>query len=606
MIKTLIMKFFNAVSDFCIQGRQISKDEEVRVKLLVACSFMSILLLPRSYRQYAYLGNLSDIRVWAPLVACGFLAIQPLLYRLTQKVCACAMSIALVGTVLVHFVSVKTGGIFSYSPYVFVLLVSISFLLCGYKIGLAVIFTTSLAALNLAYGFVGFDGYSPDMEQGRDPLPYVASISFISMMIGFAVYGFEIQLVAAKDKADEKSMELERLYWQATKLAASKDAFLSTMSHEFRTPLNGIIGNLDLLDVSKFTEEASEQVSSIRTCSENLLLIINNLLGYNRIASGEVKLDPRQFAPNKIYSECKSILRANPKSRDLEWKFHSNGGVEDTIFADETLFRQLLLNLLANSVKFTEKGFIRVSTFWRGNQNQDFVLFVEDSGIGITEDQIANIFKPFAQADQTITRRYGGTGLGLALCKNIANLHGGEIEVTSKLGKGSCFKVCIPNRYSCGEVGKTESSNQDALYTPAKIHSQFDGLSVLIAEDDAMNRKTIDRIFRKFNILADFAEDGLQAFEMVSNGKSYDLILMDMQMPVLDGVRATVMIREYFAKQDRPSPMIFALTANAMVGDKEKCLESGMRGYLAKPVRVGTIQDLLLEHFSEFNIKNFN
>lgn len=381
----------------------------------------------------------------------------------------------------------------------------------------------------------------------------------------------------------------------------AKSEFLARMSHEIRTPMNAILGYTDVLrrgfDTS--VNDRQEYLDTIHGSGEHLLALINDILDLSKVESGQMELELGPCSPLKITKEVVSLLKSKADEKGIYLKFRGEGPLPKMIQGDSVRLRQAIMNLAGNAIKFTEQGGVDIvarvdqqATKLRTDKNLILAIDVIDTGIGISEDAQAKVFEPFAQADTSITRRFGGTGLGLAISKQLAEAMGGDIQLVSTPGEGTTFTIRIaigsadelemidPDQYTNMQEETTSSRSKVRQLPPCKI---------LVADDGSPNRKLLQLVLGQAGVDVVAVENGQQAVDAVSEIE-FDIILMDMQMPIMDGYTATGVLRE--SGFTRP---IFSLTANAMQGDQEKCFAAGCSGFLSKPIKI----DVLLESLAD-------
>lgn len=387
----------------------------------------------------------------------------------------------------------------------------------------------------------------------------------------------------------EAQQALERSKDLAVAADKAKSEFLAMMSHEIRTPMNGVIGAVDLLNTTAMNEEQKRYVNTIHLSGELLLTIINDILDFSKIEAGKIDLQHHKFSLVRCIEEATTIGSAITDSSDVLVQRHIANDVPLLLKNDSVRLRQILVNLISNGIKFTENGTVHIEVERAGELDDRKVLLrfrVSDTGIGMEDAVIEKLFQPFMQADTSSDRRYGGTGLGLAICSRLVRLMGGEIDVESEPGRGSTFTFTIATEVHA------ESSHTDEV--PAREYQPDSDnrlpVSILVAEDNQVNRELFDGMLKSLSLHADFVKDGPSALKAVRR-KSYDLIFMDIQMPGMDGRETTRRIRAELGSTEKP--VIIALTASAIKGEMEQCLLAGMNDFLSKPVRLHDIQRLL-------------
>lgn len=405
--------------------------------------------------------------------------------------------------------------------------------------------------------------------------------------------------LAASNKMHQELVEA-RVQAQAANMV--KNQFLANMSHEIRTPMIGIMGAVDLLAESRLADEQYENIEIIRDCGEQLLSIINGILDMSKIELGMVELHPKVCSLSNLFVSLFNIVEPILKGKGLYIKLDISPGIPALVRIDETKLRQVLINILYNAVKFTNQGFIRFTATLEEVDGIPWLsLAISDTGIGIPDYEIENIFTPFTQVDNSTSRQYGGTGLGLCISKKLVDLMQGNIYVKSQEGLGSTFYIKIPLEIvSYLEVNKNINSNDHNDDYEDKLLTDFVPIRVLLVEDNNLNQKIVSQMLINYGFEITVANNGLECLRLLQE-MHFNIILMDMQMPVMDGYEATRMIRQYEALQHIP---IIAMTAHAMNGDREKCLASGCTSYIAKPFKAEELAREIRKHFQGISTGN--
>ena len=384
----------------------------------------------------------------------------------------------------------------------------------------------------------------------------------------------------------KEELERSRAHYQEQLITATREAqaakgmqeqFLANMSHEIRTPMNGIQGMTNLLGETALTEGQKEFVDIIKLSADNLLVIINDILDFSKIKAGKLTIEKIDFRLKDVLENVKAIFIHRVKKKGLAFHLETDARIPHLVKGDPYRLNQVLINLIGNAIKFTEQGSVtvKVDLQQRTAEQAELLFTVTDTGMGIPAERLSEIFDNFSQAGLDISRKYGGTGLGLAISKQLVHLQGGNIYVTSEAGKGSVFTFSISYGNS-----EREESGSGRTSTGMTDHSQLlTGRRFLVAEDNEVNQKLVEYVLIKAGGIVKLANDGREAVELLQQDKGYDLIIMDLQMPVMDGYGATQVIRDEMKLQ---IPII-AMTATALIGEQVRCLDAGVDDYMTKP-----------------------
>ncbi|MBY8118424.1 response regulator [Vibrio fluvialis] len=383
---------------------------------------------------------------------------------------------------------------------------------------------------------------------------------------------------ALQKLVDLKTRELKIAQQQAEQANQSKSQFLAMMSHELRTPLNAVLGLIDLLrdDSDAYQQEMLEQMEN---SAELLLVIINDILDLSRIESGHFELQRHWISLSKKLQHALEYHSQVAQAKDIKFNVKASICEQFEYWVDSVRLTQILFNIIGNAIKFTHQGFVDVSLVTARDRLE---IEVRDSGIGIDNERIEHLFSPFIQADTSITRNYGGTGLGLAITKHLVELMGGTIKVNSKLGEGSLFTISIPL-----ESRSTAAANENAgQLSDTKTYDALDNSKhILVVEDTKTNQMVIQLLLNRMGYNVTIANNGKHALELIEKNRSFDLIFMDISMPIMDGIQATRILRS-----QRLTTPIIALTAHSMNSDHQNCLAAGMNDIVLKPIRSKELQ----------------
>lgn len=378
-----------------------------------------------------------------------------------------------------------------------------------------------------------------------------------------------------------------------------KSEFLANISHEIRTPMNAILGIVEIMIDSSNNEENLNSLRLLKHSAESLLYLLNDILDISKVESGKMTIINTTFEIRALIRTIETLFKVSAEKKLLDFKLSVSPDVPEFIFADPMRVKQILINMISNAIKFTEKGYVEVNVLIdeKPDNKEKVILFsVTDTGIGISKDKQELIFEPFLQLDSSTTKRFGGTGLGLSICKGLIELMGGTIHLESELNKGSKFSFSIP-LLPLPEDNQKEYSFQNDEFIKKQESSvnNMKVLNILVVDDNDINHLIANRMLTKKGHIVTSAYSGAEALDLIKENK-FDLIFMDVNMPELDGLETTVRIREMEINNSVPSVPIVAMTAYAMKEDKEKCLKAGMNDYISKPINTKEL-DLIISKY---------
>lgn len=413
--------------------------------------------------------------------------------------------------------------------------------------------------------------------------------SFLEITLGIVTaIAAVIILITDVNTRNKLEDELRKAKKLADENAIMKEQFMANMSHEIRTPMNSILGFSDLLEKTKLDKTQSEYLNAVKSSGSNLLNIINDILDFSKIEAGKLNIEKISFNIIDLLDSLKVMFAPKATEKQINFSVHIDPKTPTYVFGDPTRLNQILINLINNAIKFTQQGDVKLSCEIKSIEHDiiQFVFKVQDTGIGIASDKVNSVFERFNQGNTETTRKYGGNGLGLAIVKQLVEIQNGDIILKSKEGAGSEFIVKISYPISF-ENKKVDTGVVEPQF---KIISN-QPLTILLAEDHILNQKLAMTYLRNFGLSVDLAENGMEAVEKFKSTQ-YDLVLMDIQMPLLDGYHATKQIREEL-KSNVP---IIAMTANIMANEREKCLSYGMNDYLSKPFKEIDLYNIINLH----------
>jgi signal transduction histidine kinase/DNA-binding NarL/FixJ family response regulator len=424
-------------------------------------------------------------------------------------------------------------------------------------------------------------------------LTYTFSQSLIDGATFINVSASYLFITALCNHYESKSSENSKLNLEKKALVAeskkTKDAFWANISHEIRTPLNGILGMTQLLNDSPLKDEQKELLQIVKDSAENLNIILSDVIDYSKLETNELEITKAPFSLKDCLIEVLNLFDHMAKQKKIKLSYSIDPGVSIGILTDQSRLKQVLTNLVANAIKFTQAGHIKIIVEKDG-KNEILRFSVEDTGIGISEDKKEKLFLSFTQIDDRRTRKYSGTGLGLVICAKVIKLLGGTIEVESQVGHGSSFSftiIAIPVKV------RPKASEQESTFDNSNHLTRSIDLNILVVEDNPVNQRLLVALLNKSGHKAKVAGDGIEALEALEK-ESFNLIFMDIQMPRMDGITATQKILELYP--DSP-PKIVAVTANVLKEDRDKCFQAGMDEFLTKPINNHILQ-LLLQRYS--------
>lgn len=400
--------------------------------------------------------------------------------------------------------------------------------------------------------------------------------------------------ITARKMAEDESRHAREL---AEAASIAKSRFLASMSHEIRTPMTAVIGFLQIMLATRLTPEQEDYVASAKSSSDNLITLINDILDFSKIEAGRMELADMDFNLSKLLQETAEMFHLQLKQKNLELDCCiEDPALPAILTGDPFRLKQVLINLLGNAIKFTEKGKISLKMSLHSQTEKELVLLtrVEDTGIGIPEDKRNHLMQLFAQADPAVSQKFGGSGLGLAISKRLATMMGGAIVFESVPGQGTLFYFTAKFRKHTSDIQTPAKAEREEQLLPAAARREPLNLRVLSAEDNPSNQKLIKVLLATIGCETVIAADGQAAVDAFEQG-IFDVVLMDIQMPIMDGIQAMLAIKQNAALRKLRVPVI-ALTAKAMEEDRKLCLNAGMDGYLAKPISIDALYNELKKH----------
>lgn len=415
----------------------------------------------------------------------------------------------------------------------------------------------------------------------------VLNFSFFGIMTIFLAYLFFLVLRPLMNKIIRSLGEYDSEKHKAQSALEAKSLFFANMSHEIRTPLNGIIGLTDIVMDQEHDLETTKNLENIKKASQTLGHIINDILDLSKLEAGRISLERSDFSPNALINEIVSILNPKAKSKEIQLISEIDNNIPQVVYADLQKTKQIITNITNNAIKFTKEGTVKINTQYR---NGNLYINIKDTGIGIKEKDLNNLFMNYSQIENTYVKTQEGTGLGLAISKRFAQLMDGDITVTSVYGSGSSFTLMVPSPVSNVVNLKSKERTFEVAF---QINNK-----ILVAEDNLINQKVIGKFLEKFNLQVDFADNGKKVVELYKNNQ-YEFVFMDISMPIMNGFDAAKLIIDY-----DPNAIIFALSANVFTEDQQKAKDCGMKEFLTKPLNRNELIETLNNYFPRSTVES--
>ena len=566
------------------------------VRLLISvCLITSLFSL-----LYVIVSLIISFQVGVWLMLCCFVLLHAILFlfRATGRYRFCAnLYLACCCIVAVLGCSLFSGGLHSMVYPWFVLIPVAAVLLLGYC-PMTLFWFLFCSSISIAYGVAVALGFSfPELYRLEYiPFFYTICVTGLVMILFFIALTFDHNRTIALRRILDQNDDLQKARSQADAATRAKSEFLANMSHEIRTPMSAIIGFTELFQMTELDDNQRNYISHIESAAFTLLGVVNDILDYSKIEAGKLNMEQIDFRLEEVINNIAGMVGIPAAEKGLELVVSTDPAIPHHLEGDPLRLGQALINLTSNAVKFTSSGSVLIKTeLEKLDASGCLVRFtVKDTGIGISEEELSRLFVAFSQADMSVSRKYGGTGLGLAISKNLVEMMGGNIEVESTPGQGSSFSFTCRFRLNEQLVSSPqirESKARDNLVDQREQLDNIRGALVLLVDDNEVNQQVAAGLLKEFGLIPDFAANGQEAVAAMRR-RDYDLVFMDLQMPIMSGYEATALIRENDRYAELP---IIAMTAHAMKGVREGCLAAGMSDYLSKPINPVLLHEMLVK-----------
>lgn len=569
-------KIFDRAADYFIpKNLGLSSVEMIKARVLINSCFLAATLLCLTGLNRYFLTDEFPTTVFYSMV---LLFAIPIFIKQVGNFQLVAYLLPTVSLVVLPIIAFQRGGLNTVPALWFAAIPIMSLYFVGPKKGLIYSMIGLVAIIGLLHLHTrGYHFPTGDLSDEGRKLHHGIGLICLFVFVTYLTWHYEKSTL-------ENQQRLRISEQRALQANKTKDIFWANISHEIRTPLNGILGMTNLLLDSRLNKDQREFLEIIRDSAENLNIILSDVIDYSKIETNELEINKRPFSLTKTLDQVIQLFEHMAGEKSIILSYSIDTDVPYGILTDENRLRQILINLVANAVKFTEQGSVKILVE-RGNQRDTLKFSIEDTGIGIQESQKEKLFKPFTQVDSSSSRRYGGTGLGLVICKKLVEILGGKISVDSQVGQGSTFSFTI--RVMSVQVKNHQS---ETIERTAGLHlTKTMPLKILVVEDNPVNRRLLISLLNKNGYDPDIAENGLQAVEKASENH-YELIFMDLQMPEMDGITAT---RKILEAHPENRPKIVAVTANVLQEDRDLCFEAGMDDFMAKPINNNILISIL-------------